>query len=78
VRQANERIYQAQRAGLKNRIRDEWHVLEERAASLLDEWDQEATRRGLAPGQNNYWPQAEAWIYGRIGGSASLPGETAG
>jgi hypothetical protein len=57
-----QRITEAQRAGLRNRIRDEWCVPEARADALLDAWAIEAKERGLEPGQGSYWQDGEAWI----------------
>ena len=41
-----QRIHEAQRAGLRNRIRDQWYVPEERANALLDAWEIVARERG--------------------------------
>jgi hypothetical protein len=57
-----QRIHDAQRTGLRNRIRDHWHVPEERANALIDAWDQEARGRLLEHSDPNYWRYAEAWI----------------
>jgi hypothetical protein len=57
-----QRIHEAQRTGLRNRIRDNWHVPEERANTVIDAWDQEAAQRSLPLGQPAYWRDAEAWI----------------
>lgn len=62
------RIHEAQRAGLRNRIRDQWHVPEAKADSLLEAWAAEATERGLKPGQSEYWREGEAWIRDRVNG----------
>ena len=56
------RIHDAQRAGLRNRIRDYWHVPEARADALLDAWAIVAAEQGLMPGQANYWQEGEEWI----------------
>ena len=57
-----QRIHDAQRAGLQNHIRDEWHVAEARADALLDAWAITANERGLMPGQATYWQEGEEWI----------------
>jgi hypothetical protein len=57
-----QRIHEAQRTGLRNRIRDQWHVPEERANALLDAWEIVARERGLEPGQVGYWRESEEWI----------------
>jgi hypothetical protein len=57
-----QRIHDAQRAGLRNRIRDHWHVPEARADALLDAWEITASERGLAPGQAAYWQEGEKWV----------------
>lgn len=56
------RITEAQRAGLRNRIRDAWHLPEEKADDLLDAWVIEAQARGLAPDETAYWRAGEDWI----------------
>lgn len=57
-----QRIHEAQRAGLRNRIRDHWHVPEARADALLDGWAIVAGERGLEPGQPGYWQEGEMWL----------------
>ena len=57
-----QRIHEAQRAGLRNRIRDHWHVPEARADALLDSWATTASERGLMPGDASYWQEGEKWI----------------
>jgi hypothetical protein len=56
--------------GLRNRMRDEWRVLEARADALLADWEAEASVRGLDPSGPAYWPAGEAWIRERAGRSA--------
>lgn len=73
-----QRIHEAQRTGLRNRIRDQWHVPEERANALLDAWDQEAMKRFLPPGDAAYWRDGEAWIRGRGDARRLHAGETEG
>jgi hypothetical protein len=68
-----QRINEAQRTGLRNRIRDHWHVPEERANALIEAWDQEAAQRSLSPGQPTYWHDAEAWIRDRLEPRSSQP-----
>jgi hypothetical protein len=62
------RILEAQRFGLRNRIRDEWRVPESRADELLAGWDQEALERGLSPDQPTFWREGEAWIWQHLEG----------
>jgi hypothetical protein len=57
-----QRITEAQRTGLRNRIRDEWHVPEAKADALLDAWEITASERGLAAGQPTYWQEGEKWV----------------
>lgn len=57
-----QRIHEAQRTGLRNRIRDQWHVPEERANALLEAWAKTASERGLVPGQPSYWQEGEKWL----------------
>jgi hypothetical protein len=66
-----QRIHEAQRTGLRNRIRDHWHVPEERADALLDAWDREATRRSLSHEDPTYWHEAEGWIGAQLKHRAS-------
>jgi hypothetical protein len=61
-----ERIFQAQRTGLRNRIRDVWRVSQELADAYLDEWLLEAERRGLTRTEPMYWDDAAAWINEQI------------
>ena len=58
----SRRIHDAQRAGLRNRIRDHWHLPETRADALLDAWEITASDRGLASGQPTYWQEGEKWV----------------
>ncbi len=60
------RIHDAQRSGLRNRIRDHWHVPEAKADALLEAWAVEAAVRGLSPGQSDYWRDGEVWIRDRV------------
>ena len=57
-----QRIQEAQRTGLRNRIRDQWHVAEQRADAVIEAWDQEARERLLQHSDPNYWRDAEVWI----------------
>jgi hypothetical protein len=52
----------AKRAGLRNRIRDEWHVPEAIADQLLDAWTIMAKQRGLKLDHVAYWRDGEEWI----------------
>ncbi len=60
------RIHEAQRAGLRNRIRDHWHVPAEKTDALLEAWSVEANGRGVDPGQSAYWQDGEALIRAQI------------
>lgn len=60
-----QRIHDAQRTGLRNRIRDQWHVAEERADALIEQWEQQSAP-SLRQEHLDYWAQAEAWIRGRV------------
>ena len=57
-----QRIHDAQKAGLRNRLRDHWHVPEARADALLDAWARTARERGLQLGQATYWQEGEEWL----------------
>jgi hypothetical protein len=70
-----QRITEAQRAGLRNRVRDEWRVPEARADALLDAWAITAKERGLEPGQGAYWQEGEEWIRERAERRSTDPGE---
>jgi hypothetical protein len=58
----HQRIHDAQRAGLRNRIRDHWHVPEARADAMLEGWAKTASERGLVPGEPSYWQEGEKWL----------------
>lgn len=62
-----ERIHQAQRAGLRNRMREAWHVPELKVDELLRAWAAEAKERGLTPGQVGYWRDGEEWLRQQAG-----------
>jgi hypothetical protein len=68
-----QRIHEAQRMRLRNRVRDE-----ERADALMDAWDQEAMKRFLPPGDAAYWRDGEAWIRERVDARRSHAGVTEG
>jgi hypothetical protein len=61
-----ERIYEAQRAGLRGRIVRAWRQSEHRADELLREWESEAATRGLDRSYPQWWDEAPVWIEGRI------------
>lgn len=61
-----QRIFQAQRTGLRNRVRDDWHMSEELADAMLDEWDLQAASRGLSKRDPRYWDDAVRWIEERF------------
>ena len=61
-----QRIHHAQRTGLRNRIRDQWHLAEERADALIEAWDQEAQERLLRHSDPTSWRDAEVWIRERL------------
>jgi hypothetical protein len=73
-----QRIHEAQLTGLRNRIRDHWHVPEERADVLIDRWTQEAERRSLPRGHPTYWPEAEAWLREQVEPRPLPAGDTDG
>jgi hypothetical protein len=56
----------AVRAGLRKRIRDELRVSEKFADLIVDEWEAEATNRGLAPRDGPYWSEANRWVAARF------------
>jgi hypothetical protein len=70
-----QRIHDAQRTGLRNRIRDHWHVPEERADALIDAWAREAKRRSLLHGDATYWHDAEDWIREQVKRQPSPAGD---
>jgi hypothetical protein len=59
------RIYLAQRAGSERRLVEVHILTEDRARELLTAWEVEASRRGLLPLDDRYWPDAEAWVLER-------------
>ena len=65
-RASRERIYEAQRSGVRNRLRDGWLVSEELADAILAQWEIEAVRRGLERDDARYWDEADSWIQERF------------
>jgi hypothetical protein len=62
VRRADpDRIREAQRAGLRARMVNYWHVLPDRADEVLDAWEAEAAARGIAR-NDAYRRLHEAWV----------------
>jgi hypothetical protein len=61
-----DRIYEAQRTGLRNRVRDEWHMSEELADAIVDQWDLQAASRALGRRDPRYWDEAAKWIEERF------------
>ena len=57
-----ERIWDAQRTGLRNRVRDQWQLSEDRADTLLAAWEAEAASLGLPRLADGYWSAAEIWL----------------
>ena len=49
------RIYQAERMGVRNRLRDEFHISEPNADKWVEAWEAEAERRGLDRDARDYW-----------------------
>jgi hypothetical protein len=62
VEQRRQRIWDAQRSGLRNRLRDQWRLSEERAETFLAAWEDEAASRGLRKLSEGYWAAAEDWL----------------
>lgn len=60
-------MFEAQRAGLRNRMRDQWRVNVERADELLERWDAVAAERGVRRDDSAYWREAEEWLVAEIG-----------
>jgi hypothetical protein len=57
-----ERIYEAERLGLRNRLRDEWRISQELADTIVDEREVEAANRRLEPLDPRYRSEAVRWI----------------
>jgi hypothetical protein len=62
VEERRQRIWDAQRSGLKNRLRDQSRIPEARVELLLADWDAEAAERGLQKLNEGYWAAAEIWL----------------
>lgn len=60
-----DRIYLAQRAGVRQRLIDEARLSADAVDRLLDEWDEEAGRRMIATRTSAYWAHAWDWIAAR-------------
>lgn len=54
------------RRGLRNRIRADLRVSDKLADLILEQWEEEATRRGLGPRDLPYWSEGARWIAGRF------------
>ncbi len=67
MEQRRLRIWEAQRSGLRNRLRDQWRVPEARVDVLLADWEAEADARGLPKMNDGYWTAAEHWLAERTG-----------
>ena len=65
-RARREQIYQAQRIGLRNHVRDDLHVSEELADAILEEWTLQATVRGLERSDPRYWDECFRWVEERF------------
>lgn len=61
MRDRDERLFEAKRAGMVARIRDSG-LRQERAEALFDAFDAEAVARGVPRGSQPYWDEAERWI----------------
>jgi hypothetical protein len=62
-----ELAYRAQRALMRAKLIDEWHILPRLATAYLDEWADEAVARTIAVDDERYWRDAEPWLAGRAG-----------
>ena len=62
VEKRRERIWDAQRTGLRNRLRDQWRLSEDRAEACLAAWETEAASRGLEKLSDGFWAAAEDWL----------------
>lgn len=62
MQQRRQRIWDAQRTGLRNRLRDQWRIPEARVELLLADWEVEAAARGLPTMNEGYWAAAEHWL----------------
>jgi hypothetical protein len=62
VEERQHRIWDAQRTGLRNRLRDQWRLSEERAETFLVAWEADAASRGIRKLSEGYWAAAEDWL----------------
>ena len=60
------RVADAKCTSLRNRIRDDLRVSESLADLIVDEWEAEATRRGLGRFDAPYWSEGARWIARRF------------
>jgi hypothetical protein len=60
-----QRIHEASRVGLRNRLLEEWRLPTDETDRLLAAWEEEAAARGLRPGDFGYWRDADDWIRAR-------------
>jgi hypothetical protein len=61
-----QRIYDAKRQLVRQRLRDEWQMSEELADAVVEEWHLEAGRRGLRRESRRYWTEAIRWVEERF------------
>jgi len=62
MEQRRQRIWDAQRSGLRNRLRDQLRIPEAQVELLLSDWEVEAAARSLPKMNEGYWAAAEHWL----------------
>jgi hypothetical protein len=65
-RSTPDRIYNAQREGLRQRLIQTEHNSPGKAEEMLAAWEAEAAIRGLVPASPAFWQEAEGWLASRI------------
>jgi hypothetical protein len=57
-----ERIYEARRAAIRNRLIDEHRMAPELAEQWIRAWEVDAIDRGIERHSSVFWDGAEAWV----------------
>jgi len=63
----NDRLYEARRAGVRNRLSSAERLPDNRVDALLAGWEAEARTRGLDRDNPDFWREGTGWIYAQLG-----------
>jgi hypothetical protein len=59
-------LYEAKQQLVRHRLRDEWHMSEDLADAVVEEWHLQATRLHLRRESRRYWTEAIKWVEERF------------